>query len=88
MANFGSWPTPITSELVVRAAAGLGSVSLHGGTAILAEQRGGVAPSSSSTRMRDRLSICCLRGSTPAPPPMSTAGARGGLASSVPSRLL
>jgi dipeptidyl aminopeptidase/acylaminoacyl peptidase len=39
MANFGSWPTPITSELVVRAAAGLGGVSVHGGTVIWAEQR-------------------------------------------------
>lgn len=39
MATFGSWPTPITSELVVRAAAGLGGVSLHGGTVTWAEQR-------------------------------------------------
>jgi dipeptidyl aminopeptidase/acylaminoacyl peptidase len=39
MANFGSWPTPVTSELVVRSAAGLGGVSLHGDTVIWAEQR-------------------------------------------------
>ncbi|MET0900214.1 MAG: S9 family peptidase [Mycobacterium sp.] len=39
MADFGSWPTPITSELVVRAAAGLGGVSVHGGTVIWAEAR-------------------------------------------------
>lgn len=39
MATFGSWPTPITSELVVRAAAGLGGVSLHGDTVTWAEQR-------------------------------------------------
>lgn len=39
MATFGSWPTPITSELVVRAAAGLGSVSVHGDTVIWSEQR-------------------------------------------------
>ncbi|WP_193045369.1 alpha/beta hydrolase family protein [Mycolicibacterium baixiangningiae] len=39
MATFGSWPTPITSELVVRAAAGLGGAILHGDTVIWAEQR-------------------------------------------------
>lgn len=39
MATFGSWPTPITSELVVRAAAGLGGVSLRGDTVIWSEQR-------------------------------------------------
>ena len=39
MTTFGSWPTPITSDLVVRAAAGLGSVSVHGGTVTWAEQR-------------------------------------------------
>ena len=39
MATFGSWPTPITSELVVRAAAGLGGVSVHGDTVTWAEQR-------------------------------------------------
>ena len=38
-ATYGSWPTPITSELVVRAAAGLGGVSLHGDTVIWSEQR-------------------------------------------------
>jgi hypothetical protein len=27
---YGSWPTPITSELVVRAAAGLGGVAVDG----------------------------------------------------------
>jgi dipeptidyl aminopeptidase/acylaminoacyl peptidase len=30
MQRYGSWPTPITSELVVRAAAGLGGVALDG----------------------------------------------------------
>ena len=39
MAHFGSWTTPITSELVVRAAAGLGGVSVRGHTVIWAEQR-------------------------------------------------
>ncbi|QUR65755.1 S9 family peptidase [Mycobacterium spongiae] len=39
MATYGSWPTPITSELVVRAAAGLGGVSLHGDTVIWSELR-------------------------------------------------
>lgn len=39
MATFGSWPTPITSEFVVHAAAGLGAVRLHNGTVIWAEQR-------------------------------------------------
>lgn len=39
MATYGSWPTPITSELVVRAAAGLSGVSLHGDAVIWAEQR-------------------------------------------------
>lgn len=39
MATYGSWPTPITSELVVRAAAGLGGVSLHGDTVTWSEQR-------------------------------------------------
>ena len=39
MAHFGSWTTPITSELVVRAAAGLGGVTVRGHTVIWAEQR-------------------------------------------------
>jgi dipeptidyl aminopeptidase/acylaminoacyl peptidase len=39
MAPYGSWPTPITSELVVRAAAGLGAVSLDGDTVTWSEQR-------------------------------------------------
>jgi dipeptidyl aminopeptidase/acylaminoacyl peptidase len=39
MAPYGSWPTPITSELVVRAAAGVGEVSLDGDTVTWAEQR-------------------------------------------------
>lgn len=39
MATYGSWPTPITSEVVVRAAAGLAGVSLHGDAVIWAEQR-------------------------------------------------
>jgi dipeptidyl aminopeptidase/acylaminoacyl peptidase len=39
MAPYGSWPTPITSELVVRAAAGLGGVSLDGDTVTWSEQR-------------------------------------------------
>ncbi|MFV8049025.1 prolyl oligopeptidase family serine peptidase [Mycobacterium sp. 48b] len=39
MATYGSWPTPITSELVVRAAAGLGGVSMHGDTVIWSELR-------------------------------------------------
>ncbi|CAN3126341.1 prolyl oligopeptidase family serine peptidase [Mycobacterium sp. smrl_JER01] len=37
--TFGSWATPITSELVVRAAAGLGGVSLHGDAVVWSEQR-------------------------------------------------
>src|SRR3954467_101313 len=39
MAHFGSWTTPITSELVVSAAAGIGGVSVHGRTVTWAEQR-------------------------------------------------
>lgn len=39
MATYGSWPTPITSELVVRAAAGLGGVSLNGDTVVWSELR-------------------------------------------------
>jgi dipeptidyl aminopeptidase/acylaminoacyl peptidase len=39
MAPYGSWPTPITSELVVRAAAGPGGVSVHGDTVTWSEQR-------------------------------------------------
>ncbi|HET6953300.1 MAG TPA: S9 family peptidase [Acidimicrobiales bacterium] len=39
MAPYGSWPTPITSELVVRAAAGLGTVVLDGDTVTWSEQR-------------------------------------------------
>ena len=39
MASFGSWPTPVTSELVVRAAAGLGDVRIHGDTVVWSEQR-------------------------------------------------
>jgi dipeptidyl aminopeptidase/acylaminoacyl peptidase len=39
MSSYGSWPTPITSELVVRAAAGLGAVSLDGETVTWSEQR-------------------------------------------------
>ena len=36
---FGSWPTPITSELVVRAAVGFGGVVLDGGDVWWSEQR-------------------------------------------------
>ena len=36
---FGSWPTPITSELVVRAAVGFGAVVLDGGDVWWSEQR-------------------------------------------------
>jgi dipeptidyl aminopeptidase/acylaminoacyl peptidase len=39
MPAYGSWPTPITSELVVRAAAGLGGVSVQGETVTWAELR-------------------------------------------------
>jgi dipeptidyl aminopeptidase/acylaminoacyl peptidase len=39
MAPYGSWPTPITSELVVRAAAGLGGVALDGDDVWWSEQR-------------------------------------------------
>ena len=39
MAPYGSWPTPITSELVVRAAAGLGGVAVDGDTVTWSEQR-------------------------------------------------
>jgi dipeptidyl aminopeptidase/acylaminoacyl peptidase len=39
MAHFGSLTTPITSELVVRAAAGIGGVSVQGRTVTWAEQR-------------------------------------------------
>jgi dipeptidyl aminopeptidase/acylaminoacyl peptidase len=39
MAPYGSWPTPVTSELVVRAAAGLGGVSLDGDAVTWAEGR-------------------------------------------------
>jgi dipeptidyl aminopeptidase/acylaminoacyl peptidase len=39
MAPYGSWPTPVTSELVVRAAAGLGGVSLDGDTVTWSEGR-------------------------------------------------
>jgi dipeptidyl aminopeptidase/acylaminoacyl peptidase len=39
MASYGSWPTPITSELVVRSAVGLGAISLDGETVTWSEQR-------------------------------------------------
>ncbi|AQA03203.1 S9 family peptidase [Mycobacterium sp. MS1601] len=39
MATFGSWPTPVTSELVVRAAAGLGDVRLLGDAVVWSELR-------------------------------------------------
>ena len=39
MAPYGSWSTPVTSELVVRAAAGLGGVTVHGDTVTWSEQR-------------------------------------------------
>ena len=39
MAAYGSWSTPITSELVVRSAAGLGGVSVDGDTVTWAEAR-------------------------------------------------
>ena len=41
MAPYGSWPTPITSELVVRAAASPGGIALDGDTVIWSEQRPG-----------------------------------------------
>ena len=36
---YGSWPTPITSELVVRAAAGIGGAHLDGGVVTWSESR-------------------------------------------------
>ena len=36
---FGSWPTPVTSELVVRAAVGFGEVVLDGDEVWWSEQR-------------------------------------------------
>jgi dipeptidyl aminopeptidase/acylaminoacyl peptidase len=39
MAPYGSWSTPLTSELVVRAAAGLGGVTVHGNVVTWSEQR-------------------------------------------------
>jgi dipeptidyl aminopeptidase/acylaminoacyl peptidase len=39
MSPYGSWPTPTTSELVVRAAAGLGGVAVDGDTVTWSEQR-------------------------------------------------
>ncbi len=39
MAPYGSWSTPVTSELIVRAAAGLGGVTVHGDTVTWSEQR-------------------------------------------------
>jgi dipeptidyl aminopeptidase/acylaminoacyl peptidase len=36
---YGSWPTPITSELVVRSAVGLGGIAIDGDTMWWAEQR-------------------------------------------------
>ncbi|HKX71438.1 MAG TPA: hypothetical protein VJM75_09435, partial [Acidimicrobiales bacterium] len=39
MAPYGSWPTPITSELVVRAAAGLGEVAVDGDSVWWSELR-------------------------------------------------
>jgi dipeptidyl aminopeptidase/acylaminoacyl peptidase len=39
MAAYGSWSTPVTSELVVRAAVGLGGVSVRGATVTWSEQR-------------------------------------------------
>lgn len=39
MATFGSWPTPVTSELVVRAAAGLGDVRIQDEAVVWSEQR-------------------------------------------------
>jgi dipeptidyl aminopeptidase/acylaminoacyl peptidase len=41
MAPHGSWPTPITSELVVRAAASPGGIALDGDTVTWSEQRPG-----------------------------------------------
>ena len=41
MMPFGSWPTPITSATVVRAAAGLGAVALDGDAVTWSEQRPG-----------------------------------------------
>lgn len=39
VAPYGSWPTPITSELVVRAAVGLGSIAIEGGSIWWSERR-------------------------------------------------
>lgn len=39
MASYGSWSTPITAELVVRAAAGLGGAAVAGDTITWSEQR-------------------------------------------------
>ncbi|MFN7134221.1 MAG: S9 family peptidase, partial [Myxococcales bacterium] len=43
VAPFGSWRTPITSELVVRAAAGLGAARFDGASVWWSESRPGEA---------------------------------------------
>ena len=82
MAPYGSWSTPVTSELVVQAAAGLGGVTVDGDTVTWSEQRpeeGGRTQLVQRTGDGPR-STCCPPGSTPAPRSTSTAAARGGCA--------
>ena len=81
MAPYGSWPTPITSELVVRAAAGLGGRRRrrrHGDVVGAAARGGRAHPARAAGRATARRSTCCPQGSTPAPPCTSTAAAPGG----------
>ena len=79
---FGSWPTPITSELIVRAAASLSgrrSTATRSGGPSCGPRRA-AAPRSSGGRRTATRPTCCLPVATRAPLSTSTAAARGGCA--------
>ena len=69
MLPYGSWPTPITSEFIVRAAAGLSEVRVDGDDVWWSEQRpeeGGRTQLVRLSAGRRRRSTSCPRAGTPA----------------------
>ena len=76
----GSWPTPITSELVVRAAARLGEVVRRRRRRLVVgvpARRGRPVGDRPALARRHRRPTSCRRRGTPAPACTSTAAARG-----------
>ena len=78
----GSWPTPVTADLVIQAARSLSGVALDGDTVYWSEMRPPTAAGSRSSvwSRAGRRPTCCPPTPTRARRPTSTAAARGGSA--------